>query len=205
MDKDNNRGMRDWLIFIRNAEAGSISEAARQLNISTAAISRFENYLGAVLFNRTSQGISLTSRPGLSGGSAHDRPGFSPIFAIISRSAGIHGLSCLLMTTRHLCCSPILLRDITPENRNRTVLIDVASEQQCVGRCWICPELIFLPGLRPNIIDKHDYEIYAPPLRFSGTGIRRAASSDRSLPPRARQRDGYSASPFPAFSRFLPA
>ncbi|MDC7861823.1 LysR family transcriptional regulator [Pantoea ananatis] len=64
MDKDNNRGMWDWLIFIRTAEAGSISEAARQLNISTAAVSkavsRFEKYLGAVLFNRTSQGMNLT-------------------------------------------------------------------------------------------------------------------------------------------------
>lgn len=64
MDKDNNRGMRDWLIFIRTAETGSISEAARQLNISTAAVSkavrRFEVYLDAVLFNRSSQGMILT-------------------------------------------------------------------------------------------------------------------------------------------------
>lgn len=64
MDRDNNRGMRDWLIFIRTAEAGSISEAARQLNISPAAVSkavsRFELYLGTVLFTRTSQGMILT-------------------------------------------------------------------------------------------------------------------------------------------------
>lgn len=64
MDRDNNRGMRDWLIFIRTAEAGSLGEAARQLNISTAAVSkavaRFEHYLDAALFTRTPQGMVLT-------------------------------------------------------------------------------------------------------------------------------------------------
>ncbi len=64
MDKDNNRGMRDWLIFIRTAETGSISETARQLDMSTAAVSksvsRFERYLNTVLFTRTSQGMRLT-------------------------------------------------------------------------------------------------------------------------------------------------
>lgn len=64
MDKDNNRGMRDWLIFIRTAEAGSLSEAARQLNMSTAAVSkaitRFERYLDTILFMRTRQGMLLT-------------------------------------------------------------------------------------------------------------------------------------------------
>lgn len=64
MDRDNNRGMRDWLIFIRTAETGSISGTARQLNISTAAVSkavrRLENYLDAALFSRLPQGMSLT-------------------------------------------------------------------------------------------------------------------------------------------------
>ncbi|WP_116819182.1 LysR family transcriptional regulator [Pseudomonas savastanoi] len=64
MDKDNNRGMRDWLIFIRTAEAGSLGEAARQLNVSTAAVSkavaRFEQYLNTALFTRTPQGMVLT-------------------------------------------------------------------------------------------------------------------------------------------------
>lgn len=64
MDRDNNRGMRDWLIFIRTAEKGSLSETARQLDMSTAAvsksISRFERYLDTVLFTRTSQGMKLT-------------------------------------------------------------------------------------------------------------------------------------------------
>ncbi|SFN06689.1 DNA-binding transcriptional regulator, LysR family [Izhakiella capsodis] len=64
MDRDNNRGMRDWLIFIRTAETGSLSETARQLDISTAAVSkaiiRIERYLGTVLFTRTTQGMSLT-------------------------------------------------------------------------------------------------------------------------------------------------
>lgn len=61
---DNNRGMRDWLIFIRIAEAGSLTEAARQMNISTAAVSksirRFEDYLDAELFMRTRQGMMMT-------------------------------------------------------------------------------------------------------------------------------------------------
>ncbi|WP_112290164.1 LysR family transcriptional regulator [Rahnella sp. AN3-3W3] len=64
MDRDNNRGMRDWLIFIRTAETGSLSETARQLDISTAAasksIGRFERYLDTVLFTRTPQGMKLT-------------------------------------------------------------------------------------------------------------------------------------------------
>nr|WP_232829972.1 LysR family transcriptional regulator [Rahnella sp. AN3-3W3] len=46
--------MRDWLIFIRTAETGSLSETARQLDISTAAarksICRFERYPDTVLF-----------------------------------------------------------------------------------------------------------------------------------------------------------
>lgn len=64
MDRDNNRGMRDWLIFIRTAEAGSVVGAARQLDITPAAVSkavnRFERYLNATLFTRTPQGMLLT-------------------------------------------------------------------------------------------------------------------------------------------------
>jgi len=64
LDRDNNRGMRDWLIFIRTAEMGSLSKTARQLDLSTAAVSkaitRLELYLGAVLFTRTSLGMKLT-------------------------------------------------------------------------------------------------------------------------------------------------
>ncbi|MDF7788602.1 LysR family transcriptional regulator [Pantoea stewartii] len=64
MDRDNNRGMRDWLIFIRTAESGSLTETARQLDVSTAAVSkavsRIEQYLGCVLFTRTRAGMSLT-------------------------------------------------------------------------------------------------------------------------------------------------
>ena len=57
MNRDNNRGMRDWLIFIRTAESGSLAEVARQLGISTPAVSkavtRVEQYLGVALFTRT--------------------------------------------------------------------------------------------------------------------------------------------------------
>lgn len=64
MEADNNRGMRDWLIFIRVSELGSLSQAARELSVSTAAVSkainRLETYLGVVLFIRNSQGVSLT-------------------------------------------------------------------------------------------------------------------------------------------------
>lgn len=64
MDRDNNRGMRDWLIFIRTAESGSLAEAARQLDISTPAaskaVTRVEQYLGVTLFTRTRTGMSMT-------------------------------------------------------------------------------------------------------------------------------------------------
>lgn len=64
MDRDNNRGMRDWLIFIRTAEAGSMAGAAKQLDMTPAAVSkavnRFEQYLNATLFTRTPQGMLLT-------------------------------------------------------------------------------------------------------------------------------------------------
>lgn len=64
MEADNNRGMRDWLIFIRVSELGSLSQAARELSVSTAAVSkainRLETYLGVILFIRNSQGVSLT-------------------------------------------------------------------------------------------------------------------------------------------------
>lgn len=65
MNKDNNRGIRDWNIFIRAAGCGSFSEAARELTLSPAAvckaIDRLENYLGTVLFNRDTRGTSLTA------------------------------------------------------------------------------------------------------------------------------------------------
>lgn len=64
MDRDNNRGMRDWLIFIRTAETGSVTGAARQLDLTPAAVSkalnRVENYLDTPLFTRTSRGMLLT-------------------------------------------------------------------------------------------------------------------------------------------------
>lgn len=64
MDRDNNRGMRDWLIFIRTAEAGSVTGAAHQLDLTPAAVSkalsRFERYLDAPLFTRTPRGMLLT-------------------------------------------------------------------------------------------------------------------------------------------------
>lgn len=64
MDRDNNRGMRDWLIFIRTAESGSLAEAARQLDISvpaaSKAVTRVEQYLGVTLFTRTRTGMSMT-------------------------------------------------------------------------------------------------------------------------------------------------
>jgi len=64
MDRDNNRGMRDWLIFIRTAETGSVAGAARQLGMTPAAVSkavsRFEHYLDVMLFTRTPRGMLLT-------------------------------------------------------------------------------------------------------------------------------------------------
>jgi len=64
MDRDNNRGMRDWLIFIRTAEAGSVTGAARLLGLTPAVVSKalnkFENYLDTPLFTRTSRGMLLT-------------------------------------------------------------------------------------------------------------------------------------------------
>lgn len=64
MNRDNKRGIRDWLIFIRTAETGSLAEAGRQLDISTPAVSkavnRVEQYLGVTLFTRTRTGMSPT-------------------------------------------------------------------------------------------------------------------------------------------------
>lgn len=64
MKGDNNRGMRDWLFFIRVSETGSFSKAARELSVSTAAISkaifRIEDYLGVILFTRNPDGVTLT-------------------------------------------------------------------------------------------------------------------------------------------------
>ncbi|EPA3166842.1 LysR family transcriptional regulator [Yersinia enterocolitica] len=64
MDQDNNRGMRDWLVFIKIAEVGSLSNAAQELNISVAAVSkslaRLENYVSATLVRRDSRHLELT-------------------------------------------------------------------------------------------------------------------------------------------------
>lgn len=64
MDKENNRGMRDWLVFISTAEVCNLTQAARELSITPAAVSksinRLENYLNTMLFTRTPKGINLT-------------------------------------------------------------------------------------------------------------------------------------------------
>lgn len=64
MRRDNNRGMRDWLIFISTAKAGSVTGAAREQGLTPAAVSkalhRIENYLHTQLFTRTSRGMLLT-------------------------------------------------------------------------------------------------------------------------------------------------
>lgn len=64
MDKGNNRGMRDWLVFIRTAEVGNLTQVARELSITTGAVSksvsRLEDYLGTMLFTRTPKGMNLT-------------------------------------------------------------------------------------------------------------------------------------------------
>ncbi|MFB3090003.1 MAG: LysR family transcriptional regulator, partial [Gammaproteobacteria bacterium] len=57
----------DWRALqdvVTVAETGSLSAAARRLNISQPTVGRrieqLEQALGAVLFNRTAQGLSLT-------------------------------------------------------------------------------------------------------------------------------------------------
>lgn len=40
MELINNRGMRDWMIFIKVAEVGNLSRAARELDISISAVSK---------------------------------------------------------------------------------------------------------------------------------------------------------------------
>ncbi|EOB3403406.1 CS1 type fimbrial major subunit [Salmonella enterica] len=40
MELINNRGMRDWMIFIKVAEVGNLSRAARELDISISAVQK---------------------------------------------------------------------------------------------------------------------------------------------------------------------
>ncbi|WP_241592079.1 LysR family transcriptional regulator [Rosenbergiella epipactidis] len=64
MESAKNRGMRDWLVFIRTVEAGSLSIAAKELNMSPGAvskiISRLEDYTCCNLLVRDTRGIELT-------------------------------------------------------------------------------------------------------------------------------------------------
>lgn len=64
MKNNNNPGMRDWIIFIQIARTGSLGETSRQMDLSTAAVSkvvtRLESYLGTKLFTRTPKGMLLT-------------------------------------------------------------------------------------------------------------------------------------------------
>lgn len=56
MELINNRGMRDWMIFIKVAEVGNLSRAARELDISISAVSkslsRLENSIEVTLLRR---------------------------------------------------------------------------------------------------------------------------------------------------------
>ncbi|PIJ49847.1 transcriptional regulator [Erwinia sp. OLTSP20] len=64
MHSSNNRGMRDWMIFILVAETGSLSRAAKALGVSVAAVSksvsRLENFVSASLIRRDSRKLELT-------------------------------------------------------------------------------------------------------------------------------------------------
>ncbi|SER20373.1 DNA-binding transcriptional regulator, LysR family [Rosenbergiella nectarea] len=64
MDSPKNRGMRDWQVFIRTVEAGSLSVAAKELNMTTGAvskiISKLEEYTCTSLLIRDTHGIELT-------------------------------------------------------------------------------------------------------------------------------------------------
>ncbi|QIX94792.1 MULTISPECIES: LysR family transcriptional regulator [Cedecea] len=65
METSNNRGMKDWIVFIRVVEFRSLSRAAKDLNISVAAVSkslsRLENFVKASLILRDAQNFELTS------------------------------------------------------------------------------------------------------------------------------------------------
>ncbi|EAS8484520.1 LysR family transcriptional regulator, partial [Salmonella enterica] len=64
MELINNRGMRDWMIFIKVAEVGNLSRAARELDISISAVSkslsRLENSIEVTLLRRDSHHLELT-------------------------------------------------------------------------------------------------------------------------------------------------
>ena len=64
MDSPKNRGMRDWLVFIRTVDAGSLSVAAKELNMTPGAvskiISKLEEYTCSSLLVRDTHGIELT-------------------------------------------------------------------------------------------------------------------------------------------------
>lgn len=63
MELINNRGMRDWMIFIKVAEVGNLSRAARELDISISAVSkslsRLENSIEVTLLRRDSHHLEL--------------------------------------------------------------------------------------------------------------------------------------------------
>ncbi|MEA1395589.1 LysR family transcriptional regulator, partial [Salmonella enterica] len=64
MELINNRGMRDWMIFIKVAEVGNLSRAARELDISISAVSkslsRLENSIEVTLLRRDAHHLELT-------------------------------------------------------------------------------------------------------------------------------------------------
>lgn len=64
MNKNNSRGLKDWVIFIKIAESGNLSRAAMELDISVAAVSkslaRLEGYVNASLIRRDSHSFELT-------------------------------------------------------------------------------------------------------------------------------------------------
>ncbi|WP_241647247.1 LysR family transcriptional regulator [Rosenbergiella metrosideri] len=64
MDSPKNKGLRDWLVFIRTVDAGSLSVAAKELNMTAGAvskiISKLEDYTCTNLLVRDTHGIELT-------------------------------------------------------------------------------------------------------------------------------------------------
>ncbi|MGK0703259.1 LysR family transcriptional regulator [Yokenella regensburgei] len=64
MQTNNNRGMKDWIVFIRVAEVRSLSRAAKELNISVPAVSkslsRLEDFVKASLILRDAKNFELT-------------------------------------------------------------------------------------------------------------------------------------------------
>lgn len=64
MNKNNSRGLKDWVIFIKIIESGSLSRAALGLDISVAAVSkslaRLESYVNANLIRRDSHTFEPT-------------------------------------------------------------------------------------------------------------------------------------------------